>query len=198
MARALRSKAVGLVAQGRSRLLADEAAFLPPPPQLRGICRRIFLASCRSATVCGDAASTERRHACLQEIRCNNRPQCGPIAAATLSCMSRKMRTKLGSGLMTVREACGILGCGNTTGWLLVKRGQLPPVRCGVRATRVRLSDVNHLVNTGWALDRPRGHEAPSYREKKRPLSRSSICWVVEAAGIEPASASDSQTALHA
>jgi excisionase family DNA binding protein len=54
--------------------------------------------------------------------------------------------------LITVPEACGILGCGNTTGWLLLKQGLLPPVRCGARATRVRLSDVNRLINTGWSL----------------------------------------------
>jgi len=57
--------------------------------------------------------------------------------------------------LITIGEACGILGCGNTTGWLLLKRGLLPPVRCGARATRVRLSDVNRLVDTGWSLTTP-------------------------------------------
>ena len=48
---------------------------------------------------------------------------------------------RISNRLITVREACGILGCGNTTGWLLLKRGLLPPVRCGARATQVRLSD---------------------------------------------------------
>ena len=56
--------------------------------------------------------------------------------------------------LITVPEACGILGCGNTTGWLLLRQGLLPSVRCGARATRVRLSDVNRLVSTGWSLVR--------------------------------------------
>ena len=63
--------------------------------------------------------------------------------------------------LITVREACEILGCGNTTAWLLLKQGLLPAVRCGARATRVRLSHVNRLVDTGWSLQRVEGHRVP-------------------------------------
>jgi excisionase family DNA binding protein len=48
--------------------------------------------------------------------------------------------------LLRVGEAAAMLGVSARTAWRMIEAGELPTVKLGPRATRVRMSDVQELV----------------------------------------------------
>jgi excisionase family DNA binding protein len=54
--------------------------------------------------------------------------------------------TSASDDLLRVGEAADMLGVSARTAWRMVKAGELPTVKLGPRATRVRMSDVQELV----------------------------------------------------
>jgi excisionase family DNA binding protein len=51
--------------------------------------------------------------------------------------------------LVTPREACHLLGVGNTKLYDLLKSGKLRRVKLGSKSTRIPLADIHALVNGG-------------------------------------------------
>ncbi len=48
--------------------------------------------------------------------------------------------------LVTVPVACQMLGIGETTGWKLIKTGQLKAIKIAPKATRVTMESVRRLA----------------------------------------------------
>jgi excisionase family DNA binding protein len=59
---------------------------------------------------------------------------------------TRTVDTDPSDDLVRVGEAAEMLGVSPRTAWRMVKAGDLPTVKLGPRATRVRVSDVRSLV----------------------------------------------------
>lgn len=67
--------------------------------------------------------------------------------------------------LLTIYEVAEQLAVSRKTVWRLVKRGELPVVRFGRRLTRVRLSELWAIIQSGGAAGKRQDSRFGKYRE---------------------------------